>query len=207
MIAQPKAEAYPYDLTYFLPKGNYTYNPDIPTPEQALGFQIGQQHADWGQVVAYMKALAEASDRVTVRETGRTYQYRPFIEVTITSPGNQGNIDRIKEEHLALTDASRSGSMDISQMPVVVSLVCSIHGNEPSGVNASLAVAYFLAAAQGGDIDDLLEKTVILITPGANPDGINRFASWVNTSRSHTNVSDLNSREFQEPWPSSRTNH
>ena len=68
MIAQPKAEAYPYDLTYFLPKGNYTYNPDIPTPEQALGFQIGQQHADWGQVVAYMKALAEASDRVTVRE-------------------------------------------------------------------------------------------------------------------------------------------
>ena len=207
MIAQPKAEAYPYDLTYFLPKGNYTYNPDIPTPEQALGFQIGQQHADWGQVVAYMKALAEASDRVTVRETGRTYQYRPFIEVTITSPGNQGNIDQIKEEHLALTDASRSGSMDISQMPVVVSLVCSIHGNEPSGVNASLAVAYFLAAAQGGDIDDLLEKTVILITPGANPDGINRFASWVNTSRSHTNVSDLNSREFQEPWPSSRTNH
>lgn len=205
--AQPRAAAYAYDLAYFLPKGSYTYNPDIPTPEKVLGFQLGEQHADWGQVVEYMKTLAAVSDRVTVRETGRTYQHRPFIEVTITSSENQARIDQIKEEHLALTDAARSASLDVGKMPVVVSLVYSIHGNEPSGVNSSLAVAYFLAAAKGGDIDDLLDNTVVLLTPGANPDGINRFASWVNTSRSQTDVSDLNSREFLEPWPSSRTNH
>ena len=205
--AQPKAEKYAYDLSYFLPEGNYTYDPAIPTPEKVLGFQLGQQHVDWGQVVDYMKALAAVSDRVTVRETGRTYQFRPFIEVTITSAENQKNIARIKEEHLALSDVERSGSLDITHMPAVVSLVYSIHGNEPSGVNSSLAVAYFLAAAQGGEIDDILRQTVILMTPGANPDGINRFASWVNSSRSQTDVSDLNSREFQEPWPSSRTNH
>lgn len=205
--AQPEAERYAYDLSYFLPEGNYTYDPAVPTPEKVLGFQLGQQHVDWGQVVDYMKALAAASDRVTVCETGRTYQFRPFIEVTITSAGNQKNIDRIKAEHLALSDVERSGSLDLGQMPAVVSLVCSVHGNEPSGVNASLAVAYFLAAAQGDTIDDLLDQTVILITPGANPDGINRFANWVNTARSQTDVSDLNSREFQEAWPSSRTNH
>ena len=67
-------------------------------------------------------------------------------------------------------------------MPVVVNLVYSIHGNEPSGVNASLAVAYFLAAAQSNEIDDLLRNTVIVLYPGANPDGINRFANWVNTT-------------------------
>ncbi len=207
LLAQPKAEAYAYDLSYFMPKGDYSYDPAIPTPEKVLGFQLGEQHADWGQVVAYMRALAEASDRVAVRETGRTYQFRPFIEVTISSPENMRRIDQIQAEHLALTDAARSASLDIDAMPVVVSLVCSIHGNEPSGVNSSLAVAYFLAAAKGQAIDDLLAHTVILITPGANPDGINRFASWVNTSRSQTDVSDLNSREFTEPWPSSRTNH
>jgi hypothetical protein len=48
---------------------------------------------------------------------------------------------------------------------------------------------------------------VIVLTPGLNPDGINRFASWVNSSRSFPDVSDLSSREFSEPWPSSRTNH
>lgn len=207
LFAQPKAIETTYDLSYFLPQGNYSYNKDIPEPEKILGFQLGRQHADWGQVVEYMRALASSSSRVTVEEVGRTYQYRPFIEVVITSPENQRDIEKIRAEHLALTDVDRSANLDIQQMPVVVNLVYSIHGNEPSGVNASLAVAYFLAAARGEEVDDLLKNTVIVLYPGANPDGINRFANWVNTTRSQTDVSDLNSREFQEPWPSSRTNH
>ena len=204
---QPQPGTYAYDLAYFLPQGNQTYNPQIPTPESILGFQIGQQHADWGQVADYMKTLAACSDRVTVRETGRTYQRRPFLEVVFTSAENQRNIGRIREEHLKLSDVSRSGSLSLEEMPVVVNLIYCIHGNEASGVNASLAVAYYLAAAQGGEIDELLKNEVVVMTPGANPDGINRFASWVNSSRSLTDVSDLRSREFTEPWPSSRTNH
>ncbi len=46
IYAQPGPEPYGYDLNYFLPKGNYTYNPAVPTPQQVLGFQIGQQHAE-----------------------------------------------------------------------------------------------------------------------------------------------------------------
>lgn len=205
--AQPKAEEPEYDLAYFLPDRIYSYNPDIPTPKTVLGFELGRQHVDWGQVVAYMQALAASSERVSVCETGRTYQHRPFLEVAITSPENQRKLESIRQEHLMLAEPSRSSSVSLENMPVVVSLVYSIHGNEPSGVNASLAVAYFLAAAQGDDMEELLDKTVILLTPGANPDGINRFASWVNSSRSLTDVSDVNSREFQEPWPSSRSNH
>jgi hypothetical protein len=207
VVAQPHSGKYAYDLAYFLPQGGQTYHPQIPTPESVLGFQIGQQHADWGQVTEYMKVLAACSDRVTVRETGRTYQHRPFIEVVFTSAENQRNIDRIKEEHLKLSDVNRSGTLALKDMPVVVSLIYCIHGNEPSGVNASLAVAYHLAAAQGSEIDELLANEIIVMTPGANPDGINRFASWVNSTRSLTDVSDLKSREFTESWPSSRTNH
>lgn len=206
-VAQPQPEKYAYDLTYFLPQGNYTYNPQIPTPESVLGFQIGQQHAGWDQVVGYMKALAACSDRISIKETGRTWQRRPFIEVVFTSAENQKNLDRIKEEHLKISDINQSGELKTDNMPVVVNLIYSIHGNEASGVNASLAVAYHLAAAQGSEIDDLLKNEIVVITPGANPDGINRFASWVNSTRSLTNVSDLKSREFTEPWPSSRTNH
>ncbi len=102
---------------------------------------------------------------------------------------------------------AKSRSIVIDDMPVIVSLIYSIHGNEASGVNASLAVAYHLAAAQGPEIEELLDQEIVVMTPGANPDGINRFASWVNSSRSFTNVSDIKSREFTEPWPSSRTNH
>jgi len=207
VYAQPQPKVYEYDLSYFMPNGNYTFNKEISTPNKVLGFQLGEQHADWGQVLQYMYTLAKESNRVSVKEMGRTYQHRPFIEVVITSEKNQRELNKIKEEHLALSDPDRSGSLNVEEIPVVVSLIYSIHGNEPSGVNASLATAYFFAAAQGEEIEKLLENTVIVMTPGANPDGINRFASWVNSSRSLTDVYDLNSREFQEPWPSSRTNH
>ncbi|MDR1631984.1 MAG: peptidase M14 [Dysgonamonadaceae bacterium] len=207
VVAQPQPEKYAYDLPYFLPEGNYTYKKEIPTPESVLGFPLGRQHAGWDQVVNYMKTLAQHSDRVTVEERGRTYQHRPFLEVTFTSVENQKNIRRIKEEHLKLSDVNQSGTLSLNKMPVVVNLIYSIHGNEPSGVNASLAIAYFLAAAEGNEIDEILNNEVIVMTPGANPDGINRFASWVNSSRSMSDVSDPKSREFLEPWPSSRTNH
>ena len=205
--AQPQPKEYEYGLSYFMPNGKYSFNKEISTPNKVLGFQIGQQHADWGQVLQYMYTLAKESKRVSVKEMGRTYQHRPFIEVIITSEKNQKNLEQVKEEHFKLSDPSESGSLSLEEMPVVVNLIYSIHGNEPSGVNASLATAYFFAAVQGEEMEKLLENTVIVMTPGANPDGINRFASWVNSSRSLTDVYDLNSREFQEPWPSSRTNH
>ena len=78
VFAQPQADEYPYDLTYFLPEGSHVYDPQVPTPEKILGFQLGEQHAGWDQVVEYMRTLARCSDRVTIRETGRTYQHRPF---------------------------------------------------------------------------------------------------------------------------------
>lgn len=204
MSAQPRHAAYAYDLKYFLPEGNYTLSENIPTPADVLGFQIGQQHADWGQVVDYMETLAKVSDRVAIKEMGRTYQHRPFLEVIFSSAKNMKELDCLKEKHLKVSDG---GDVDLDNDPVVVNLIYSIHGNEPSGVNASLPIAYFLAAAQGPEIDRMLDNLIVVMTPGANPDGINRFASWVNTSRSFTDVSDLNSREFTEPWPSSRTNH
>jgi hypothetical protein len=198
---------YSHDINYFFPEGNYSFNGKIPLPESVLGFKIGQQHADWNNVLDYMHALDAASGRVSIKQFGRTNQFRPFVQVTITSEKNQKNLENIRQEHLKLSDVNRSGSLDIDRMPVVVNLMYTIHGNEPSGVNSSLLVAYFLAALEGPEIEQLLDQAVIVLTPGLNPDGINRFASWVNSSRSFPDVPDLNSREFSEPWPSSRTNH
>jgi len=49
VFAQPQADEYPYDLTYFLPEGSQVYDPQVPTPEKILGFQLGEQHAGWDQ--------------------------------------------------------------------------------------------------------------------------------------------------------------
>lgn len=65
---------------------------------------------------------------------------------------------------MALTDPA-APDPDLEKMPAVCWIGHSIHGNEPSGANASLLSAYYLAAAQGPAVDQLLENTVILLIP------------------------------------------
>jgi hypothetical protein len=56
-------------------------------------------------------------------------------------------------------------------------------------------------------MQDILENTIVLIDPCLNPDGHQRFSSWVNSHRSKNPVGDPNNRENTEPWPGGRTNH
>ncbi len=194
-------------LDYYLPD-DVRYDQNIPTPQSVLGAELGEWHVRHDQLVNYMYAVAEASDRVTISEYARSYENRPLLMLTITSPENHRDIDRIKREHQQLSDASVSADLDIAGMPLVVTLSYSVHGNEPSGSNASLAVVYYLAAAQGPEIDEMLNNTVILVDPSINPDGLSRFAHWANMHKSkNVLVSDPNSREFNEVWPGGRTNH
>ncbi len=199
------AQDYLVDLNYYLPK-DITYNSSIPTPKSVIGHEVGEWHVTHDKLVQYMYALAEASDRITIENRGSTFEGRPLLLLTITSPANHGNIGTIKAQHNALTE-SGSASLNTANMPAVVYQGFSIHGNEPSGTNAGLAVAYYLAAAQNTKIDDLLNNTVILFDPSFNPDGLQRFAYWANMHKSKNINPDPNDREYSEVWPGGRTNH
>jgi murein tripeptide amidase MpaA len=123
-----------------------------------------------------MKAIAAAApDRVKLETMGFTYENRPQVLLIITSPNNQKRLEEIRQQHIKLSDPSQSASVNIDNMPIVVWIGHSIHGNEPSGANSSLLEAYHLAAAQGKEIDELLENVVILFDPSFNPDGLQRF--------------------------------
>jgi len=194
------------ELSYYLPESS-SYNEAIPTPEDVIGHEVGEWHVSHDKLVQYMKALAEASERVTIKEYARSYENRPLLVLTITSPENQSNLSKIKETHVQLTDPDQSGSLNINEMPAIAYLGYSVHGNEASGSNAALAVAYYLAAAQGDEIDDILSNMVILLDPSFNPDGLNRFAHWVNSRKSFVENADPYDTEQNETWPGGRTNH
>ncbi len=92
-------------------------------------------------------------------------------------------------------------------MPIVLYQGFSIHGNEPSGSNAAMLYAYYLAASTNTDVLNKLENSIILLDPSMNPDGLQRFAHWANTNKSENLNPDKNDREFSENWPGGRTNH
>ena len=195
------------DLKYYLPD-SVSYNPTIPKPKDIIYHEVGEWHVIHDRLVNYMRAVAAAApDRIKLETMGFTYESRPQILLIITSPKNHQRLEEIRQQHIQLTDPAKSASLNIDNMPIVIYIGHSIHGNEPSGANAALLSAYYLAAAQGKQIDELLDNVVILFDPSFNPDGLQRFSTWVNQHKSKNLVSDPNSREFNEVWPGGRFNH
>ena len=152
-----------------------------------------------------MEVLAEESDRITLEVTGRTHEQRPLLLLTVTSENNHRNIDDVRERHLATTDPNRDADPD--NTPVVMYMGYSIHGDESSGSNAAILFAYYLAAAEGEAVDELLSDSVILLDPAFNPDGLARFAQWANQHRSQNLVADPQHREHVQPFIRGRVNH
>lgn len=193
------------DLNYYLPQG-ISYKEDIPTPKEIIGHEVGEWHVTHDKLMFYMQTLAQVSDRITVESRGETFEGRPILLLTVTSPKNHRNLEKIRQEHLALTEEG-GNSLSTEKMPLVVYQGFSIHGNEPSGSNAALAYAYYLAAAEGPEIEETLDNLIILLDPCFNPDGLQRFAYWANTNKSRNLNADNNEREYHEVWPGGRTNH
>jgi len=192
-------------LSYYLPDEAYDVN--IPTPESVFGFQVGDRHLTSELIRFYLEDLAKKSGRIELEYYAESHEQNPLILLTITSQKNHSNLEQIRKDHLKLTDHSSSNKVDIENMPAIVYQAYSVHGNEASGANGSVIWAYYLAASQTEQTKELLDETIILVDPYLNPDGLNRFTSWVNLNRSENNSPDKQERGHYAAWPNGRTNH
>ncbi len=201
------AQALPFPMAVPTP-GVTGYDPAIPKPEEVIGHRIGTKHTEPHQVIEYFRAVARISDRVKLQEHARTYEGRPLIHAYVTSPANQARLEDLRRANLRLSEAPKSVSDDdLRTMPAVIYQGYSIHGNEASGTEAAVLYLYYLAAGQGPAVEDALDNVVIILDPMFNPDGRNRFTTWVNENRGAVATADPQDREHNEPWPGGRTNH
>ncbi len=191
------------DLSYYFNDVS-NFDPAIPTPEEVLGYQVGEWHVNHDQLSKYMNVLAEKSPRVSIEEYGKSYEDRALWLVKFTSAANQARLEDIRLEHVALTNGERKSTNDL---PVIVWMGYSVHGNESSGTNAALLMAYYLAAAQSPKVEQQLAESVILMDPMINPDGNMRFSTWVNSHKGKNLAIDPQNIEQNEMWPGGRTNH
>ncbi|WP_299435473.1 M14 family zinc carboxypeptidase [uncultured Aquimarina sp.] len=190
---------------YFL-KDKAPFDTKIPTPEEFLGYPIGEQHTRHDQIVGYLTKLAELSERASVKSYGKSHENRKLIILTVSTPENLNNLPKLKEQHLAFTKTSINPT-NYNDVPIFVQLGYNVHGNEPSSSEAAMLTAYTLVASNSSEIKTYLENAIVFIDPTINPDGRDRHTQWANQFKGNPLVSDQYDTEHNEGWPRGRTNH
>ncbi len=182
---------------------------EVPSPEEVLGYPLGEHFTDVAGIERYMRTLAEASDLVSVEEYGRSVQGRPLLQVLIASQEHRARLDEILElnRELTLPETSAQRAEEIiAGNPAVVYFSYGVHGSESSSPETALWTTWELAAG-GGEVDGVLDSLVVVVDPALNPDGRDRWVNWFRESRTERPSASVQARERREPWPGARVNH
>ena len=186
------------------------FDENIKSPEEFLGYPIGEMQTRHDLIVSYMEYLSNVSDKAQILHYGQTYEKRKLVILAISSSDKIIDLEKIRESHISYLDPEHPNYSKESKpenLPVIINLAYSVHGNEPSTSEAALLTAYTLISSKSDEISNYLSDSIILIDPTLNPDGRDRHTHWVNTYKGSPLVDDPQDAEHNEYWPGGRTNH
>jgi hypothetical protein len=154
------------------------------TPEAHFGHRMGADYKvlDWNKVVSYFTALEKSSDRLLVREYGKTAEGRPMIYAVIAAPETLKNLGRYQQIQKKLVDPRLTPSQEaeklIAEGKTVVLITCTIHATEIASTHTAVEYAYKLATATDPKSLAILGNTIVLLVPSLNPDGLDIVTKW-----------------------------
>ncbi|MFN0006840.1 MAG: M14 family metallopeptidase [Planctomycetota bacterium] len=187
-----------------------SYDPEVPHPDTLLRQPLGTFTAHHHEILAALRAMAEKSPRMRIVPFGHTHEGRELAYVVIGSTENVRDLDRVRGDLARLADPRGLGEADAQRIlkssPAVAWLGYSIHGDETSGSDASLAVAHHFAAGTSADVTDILKQVVIVIDPCQNPDGRERILSQFEQGAGYVPNLDTDTMG-RGRWPYGRGNH
>jgi hypothetical protein len=155
-----------------------------PRPESHFGHAIGADRTvlDWERVVSYFRALEASSDRVLVREMGKTTEGRPLVVAIIAAPGTLKGLDRYQWTQKKLADPRVTPPEEaealIAEGKAVVLITCSIHSTEIASTHTAVEFAWRLAAEDSARLRPILDNVIVLLVPSLNPDGLDLVTQW-----------------------------
>jgi Zinc carboxypeptidase len=156
----------------------------VPDPASHFGHPIGvdNQLLDWDKVVSYFNLLAKTSDKIQVREIGKTAEGRPVIAATIAAPETLRKLDHFLEIQRRLADpritTPEEAAPLISEARNVVLLTCSIHATEVASTHSAVEFAYRILTEDKPHFRFILQNDIIILVPSLNPDGVDIVTRW-----------------------------
>ncbi|MBK8250239.1 MAG: peptidase [Gemmatimonadetes bacterium] len=155
----------------------------ITTPREALGHDFGDDYflANYRQISDYWARLDRESDRMVVREIGKTAEGRPHLMAIVTSPENHRRIDHYRS--IAQRLAKAEGLTDDEARALardgkaVVWIDGGLHASETLGAQQLGEMVYQMVSRDDEETRRLLDDVIILFVH-ANPDGNDLVADW-----------------------------
>ena len=195
-----------------LPVESIQADAKIPTARRVLGYDWGVRITTHADMERYLRALVAAAPRQSrLVRYGESYEKRGLYYLVISSAQNMRRIEKIRAGYARLADPRATSAKEAEQwatdLPALVWLACSVHGNELSSTDAALVTAYHLLADTRPETARLLENLVVIIDPLQNPDGRQRYINnYRETSGVFPSPAPL-ATEHAERWPGGRFNH
>ena len=186
------------------------FDDKIKSPEEFLGYPIGEMHTRHDLIYSYMDYLSSVSEKANIFHYATSYEGRKLIYLIISNSETIKNLESIRRAHISYIDPNDENyntQNKPSDFPVIVNLGYNVHGNEPSSSEAAMLTAYTLVSSKSEEVKDYLNNSIVLIDPTINPDGRDRHTQWVNSYKGSPLVDDPQDAEHNEYWPGGRTNH
>ncbi|MEZ0485285.1 M14 family zinc carboxypeptidase [Fibrella aquatica] len=184
----------------------------LSSPAQFLGYAIGERFTPHHRVLAYAEQIArQAPNRIKVIPYGTTYEGRQLAVVAIGTEANMARLEEIRTDNLRRI-GMLPGKPSGKTMPTIQWLSYNVHGNEAVSSEAFMDVLYGLlepgkASSQFTVSPKILETSIVILDPGLNPDGHDRYVNWYNQMQGRVADPTPFSREHSEPWPGGRYTH
>src|SRR5690606_27905252 len=172
----------------------------LKSPSEFLGYEIGTEFSRHADVVSYFEHLSANSKMVKYFDYGKTNERRRLTYAVISSEENLANLEQIRTDNLK-NIGILSGSANPDK--TIVWLSYNVHGNEASSSEAAMNTAYKLITEH----EDWLKNVVVIMDPGVNPDGRDRYVNWYNQVKASPYNSWRDAIENNEPCPGGGPNH
>ncbi len=160
------------------------FDASIPLPDSVLGFHPGAdfQLADWPSILAYLRQLDQASDRMVLEQIGQSAEGQPLVLAIISSPENLARRDRYREiaERLARAEGLDEAAAEqlAQEGKAIVWVDSGLHATEVAHGQHAPEFAYMMVAGESAELQRMRDDVILLLMPNMNPDGLNIVANW-----------------------------
>ncbi|MHC4073512.1 MAG: M14 family metallopeptidase [Planctomycetota bacterium] len=161
----------------------------VQQPEELIGHQVGADYklARYEKIREYFQHVADNSHRVNVREIGVTTEGRDMFIAEITDDASPARIEKAMTHQKQIADPrlikdDRHEQELIASAKVVVLVNCNLHSSEIASSQMAMELLHDLATGTSPEIEEILKRTIIVLIPSANPDGLDKVIDWYERS-------------------------